>query len=579
MTKEAKIALKLTGIILDYFGLKEGVYSKLKQIWDFSVEITEDSKLDEKQKFIIKLTQGITAFLKRERAEDIEPKLEYTFSNHFDLQELMRCYDDHDKFSRYLIDKSWTRLHRNEDEFVAYERAVKFVVNAIYENLNLFNVSKETEIASLEILFSLKQMQESFGDVLSDVNFMAHYRGSLAEYLDSKKLPKKNFNNNKLHYLNPKVNFHGREKETDIINVFLHEGELFKDMHIHIWGITGPGGIGKSKFARHIADMHVHDMGVVWLEENNDIQQILDISHSKETIKYDKPILFICDYADSMEKKIIELVKYMDNTGCSVYFLLLERSKYWYTNFVRENDIIQCYALHEEPLDLLVNSLSKEASFEILDEFVVQYKRSFTEEEKQKIYDHAKSLADHDRCLFLLLTADAYITKNCNLKGMDAQKLLHNYIERTKKLLTKKYNNPKLIRSVYRLFALATALNGLNLEESYSNCIQYDIDIVREELNHDSSKVEKLLKYLSERYIGKCIIPPLLPDCVGEVLFIDEFIKLFDDFSFEWLDMIYNKNYEYISRCLQNKSGHSNFNEFTIRIEKYILTSFEEIVL
>ena len=75
MTKEAKIALKLTGIILDYFGLKEGVYSKLKQIWDFSVEITEDSKLDEKQKFIIKLTLGIRAFLKGERAEDIEPKL------------------------------------------------------------------------------------------------------------------------------------------------------------------------------------------------------------------------------------------------------------------------------------------------------------------------------------------------------------------------------------------------------------------------------------------------------------------------------------------------------------------------
>ena len=41
---------------------------------------------------------------------------------------------------------------------------------------------------------------------------------------------------------------------------------------------------------------------------------------------------------------------------------------------------------------------------------------NLTEEEKQKIYDHAKSLADHDRCLFLLLTADAYITKNCNTR-------------------------------------------------------------------------------------------------------------------------------------------------------------------
>ncbi len=533
MTKEAKIALKLTGIILDYFGLKEGVYSKLKQIWDFSVEITEDSKLDEKQKFIIKLTQGITAFLKGEKAEDIEPKLEYTFSNHFDLQELMRCYDDHDKFSRYLIDKSWTRLHRNEDEFDAYEGAVKFVVNAIYENLKLFNVSKETEIASLEILFSLKQMQESFGDMLSDVNFMAHYRGSLAEFIEKSTLPPTFTGRSRFHYLNETVKFHGRKDELETVRVFLEQGKRNDGAYsnVHIWCISGAGGVGKSKFARHIAETYYDRYGVVWLNKDN-VDKLLNAETGY--FPYEKPLLIICDYANMLEDKLVTLVKKMSESDLSVYFLLIERCGQWFKEgFMKKEYFIPICAYSDEPLELS-GKLSDEDYEKILDDFAkhdIYHGKSI---DKTLVIRKTKELDESNRCLFLLLTADAYFMNDVPEKW-SADALVESYIDRSKTLFMRNHKGSKtLCGSAFRMLALATALGGLNVRDKFPKNIKKDKD----KIYPDRTTFRLIARQVSETNISGTTMPALEPDIIGEYLFISEFLNLNDSLQKEWLELL-----------------------------------------
>ena len=549
MTKEAKIALKLTGIILDYFGLKEGVYSKLKQIWDFSVEITEDSKLDEKQKFIIKLTQGITAFLKGERAEDIEPKLEYTFSNHFDLQELIRCYDDHDKFSGYLIDKSWTRLHRNEDEFAAYERAVQFVVNAIYENLDLFNVSKETEIASLEIMFSLKQMQESFGDVLSDVNFMAHYRGSLAEFIEKSTLPPTFTGRSRFHYLNKTVKFHGREKELETVKTFLEPGKKNDGAYsnVHIWCISGAGGVGKSKFARHIAEKYYDRYGVVWLNKDN-IDQL--IKAETDYFPYEKPLLIICDYANMLEEKLTELVNKMVKSRLRAYFLLIERCGQWFKEgFIKKDIAIKLCAYSDEPLELS-GKLSDKDYEDILEDFSKHKIYHGKSIDKALVIRKTKELDKSNRCLFLLLTADAYFMEDVPEKW-SADELLENYIKRSKRQFKNNHNgSDELCDSAFRMLALATAIGGLDIDNSYDEAIEDDI----RKIYDDTEKFMLIATQVSETKVTDTIMPALEPDVIGEYLFLYEFGKLNKYTHPSWTRLIFESSYfpEFFFRCARD---------------------------
>ncbi len=549
MTKEAKIALKLTGIILDYFGLKEGVYSKLKQIWDFSVEITEDSKLDEKQKFIIKLTQGITAFLKGERAEDIEPKLEYTFSNHFDLQELIRCYDDHDKFSGYLIDKSWTRLHRNEDEFDAYKRAVKFVVNAIYENLNLFNVSKETEIASLEILFSLKQMQESFGDVLSDVNFMAHYRGSLAEFIEKSTLPPTFTEGSRFHYRNETVKFHGRENELETVKTFLEPGKKNDGAYsnVHIWCISGAGGVGKSKFARHIAETYYDRYGVVWLNKDN-IDQL--IKAETDYFPYEKPLLIICDYANMLEEKLTELVNKMVKSRLRAYFLLIERCGQWFKEgFIKKDIAIELCAYSDEPLKLS-GKLSNKDYEDILEDFSKHKIYNGKSIDKALVIRKTKELDKSNRCLFLLLTADAYFMNDVPEKW-SADELLENYIKRSKNQFKNNHSDSdELCDSAFRMLALATAIGGLDIDNSYDEAIEDDI----RKIYDDTEKFMLIATQVSETKVTDTIMPALEPDVIGEYLFLYEFGKLNKYTHPSWTRLIFESSYfpEFFFRCARD---------------------------
>lgn len=550
-----KLANEIVGIILDCFGLKEGVFAHIKSLWNFGSEIANEIKIDNKQKFIYNLTTGIEVYLRNEHIERIGDMLKYTFSKYFNLKMLMRCYDNHLEFCNFLIKKSWLNICNMDEEFEAYKCAVTFIVNAIYANLDLLDISRETDIASLEILFSLKKMQETSIELLNDSNFIIHYRGSFAEYIDNATLPKKNRSLNKVHYLNPLIGFYGRENETKKIQMFLNQNK--KDsQNIHIWGIAGSGGIGKSKLARYIAEKHIRDMGILWIDSKNKIRRILDIITSKVIMKYEKPILIICDYADSMDKEILELIEHMENTDYRIFFLLINRSATWYTHFVK-NDIALPYAYYSKALDLTDNPISQEASYCILDDFVSQYKKTISRKEKEIIYNYVRHLPEHNRCLFLLLTADAYLESN-NINGMDANKLLHNYIEHSKQLFCQKYNDSFDFQiSAYRLLSIATAIGKIDMRQNLKACYRYINTYVQTVKNKAGTNANlcDILSQLCDKNINDSILIPLQPDIVGEYLFLHEFNEIIDEEEkIEWINVLIENDFfeSFMHRCLKD---------------------------
>ena len=74
--------------------------------------------------------------------------------------------------------------------------------------------------------------------------------GTFQEYLENKLLPQHFIHRqNRFHYLNKNIRFHGRIMEITQIERF-----LFCEQEIAVWAICGQGGVGKSKFVRNICE-------------------------------------------------------------------------------------------------------------------------------------------------------------------------------------------------------------------------------------------------------------------------------------------------------------------------------------
>lgn len=258
-------AVELTEIILGYFGLNIGLFSKITSTIQRGKNIAEKNALTEKQKFIKTMESSIYSFISSENVtEDVIEKLKDTLQNHFDLQELMHHYGDHGKFCRLLAETQYSKREQvSDNSFFAYFTTLNGIVEAIFNHLDLFEVGSNASIAALQKLCDYNEMCRLYGEKLNENNYLLHYKGSFTEYIDIAKLMPKLKTSNKFSYLHYAIKFHGRKDECAAIQEFLEQ-----DKKISIWAITGAAGIGKSKFARHIAETYQHKMGVVWLTDD-----------------------------------------------------------------------------------------------------------------------------------------------------------------------------------------------------------------------------------------------------------------------------------------------------------------------
>lgn len=401
-----------------------------------------------------------------------------------------------------------------------------------------------------EIFEKLEDMsaesQEQIRTFEESITNQIAYSGSFQEYLDNTELPISRSNyENRLLYLNDTIPLCGREKEISNLHSF-----LFSKERVAVWAICGQGGVGKSKLARHICQKYDHDFKFVWLKDV-DFSKIAEITSG---YLYDKPLVFVCDYADERERNIVTLIESIfDSKIKNARFLLLSRDEKWYLRFAKNNSVITEIGFKQtskhEPLNLSIYNLSNEAYSQIL----TKYQKAF--------YPNHQSLSDGDinfiltrakkatptnsvsmranRCLFVLLVADSFLQGHLTEES-DSDQLLIHFFERSMEHLA--YSDSIKVPG-FRLLALATALRGIDIyDDTLPDFIKQDINTINSELNNCAKSIEDFWNKLSENFFEKNILHPYEPDLIGEYLFLWQFFDyLMEPDRRKWCEYLIEK--------------------------------------
>ncbi len=383
---------------------------------------------------------------------------------------------------------------------------------------------------------------------------------SFQEYVDTSLIPR-DLIKNRFSFRNPTIRFQGRSQEIKLINDFMSSEEDYL-----LWSLTGSGGIGKSKFALYISKKYKKlGWNVVWLNKS-EIAKLLVLFNN---YSYSNNTLFVFDYAGSFVKEIakfIELLFNTSNNSCT-RFLLIERISYgyekrntdsWYNKLKYESDVIEEIEYKSRSLDLKYYPLKKHEYSLILDDFS---KGKLKEYEKREIIKFVENLKftnnserfcqANNRCLFLLFAADAYLDSSYS-SHWNASDLMKRCINHHIKIIENKYSvsameNGKII------LAFATAMGGFDINEC-CELVKDSAENIKRELCYksDISKTKTFLQDLSEKEIDNLFVAPLMPDIIGEFLFLSVFSNLDEDIQNQWMSQLLKEHYfiSFVEHCL-----------------------------
>ena len=402
-------------------------------------------------------------------------------------------------------------------------------------------------------------------------------KDSFFEYLQNTTLPRTfTNNNNKFHYLNANIILRGRDSEIKQLERFLYSRDI-----VSIWAISGQGGVGKSKLARHICERNSWCFKPVWLNKT-EFDRIRSI---RSWYAYEKPILFVCDYADELNPDIIDLIQKMHDHNIWSRFLLIVRQSNWYEGF-KKNAVVKehCYGISEAaPIDLSISRLGQENYRLIIEDFRLAYysEKILTEKDIQLILDNTQKLSPTNsismrdsRCLFMLLITDALLKGKLE-ECVDGKDLVDTYFDRSIK-----HKDSDYVEAGYRLFALATALGGLNISDrSLPKFITDDIDSINSKYPSKQERNSFLEKIADGIYTkDRTILQPIEPDIIGEYLFLWQYGEcIHEEKQDEWLKYLSEKILsqdkgvtDFVSRCAADwkKAGHDFIEAVNKRISE-----------
>lgn len=579
---DSEIALNIVGLVLNVFGLPTGLFSKIKDAILIGKDIAEKNKLSDKEKFIRELTETATKITHNENcSEDVIEIIVATLSDseRFSAKKILEHINDVDGYITELTQS----YSENDPSAEGYKRAMEQLLKVVYDNLQILGIASDSEEAILKKLYSFEKLSKENLAILPELK----YRGTFAEWLDGQKLPQP-IKSNIFNYCNPQIGFYGREQELEELQEFMDQP------FVSVWGIAGPGGSGKSKLARRFAINKEKDIKTVWLDATC-FKKLLNDNFNNDYI-YLKPVLFICDYSAQYEDELKKLIeKFCGHPSARVKFLLLERQKNWYVSFIKNNDLVRDNSFRDKikpkaffnrpknidigtqtfnmgtappksPIDLTDAKLDEQACKKIIDDLAgstddntPRYPdANLQDEDYEKIINRAKELTENKtaiRCLFMLLLTDAFL-RGEKIQEMDAEALLHNYIDRSKKHIAKQYSNDLANRG-FKVLAYATALNDIEWEEEHS-AIQEHLDYIMDHFSDDCESVNEFFGKLSEEEKAGTV-SALKPDLVGEFLFLHIWKNLYRRSKKEWLSsLLYQQNsHDFLSRCLTNWQDES----------------------
>lgn len=487
--------------------------------------------------------KAVEGYIKKIRNE--EKKLSFYYLHKEKAPELVECLFK--ECVNVLKDKKIT------DEVL--RSVLTNLVSILIQNNKGVMLLTELSDITKDILDRLKQDGKDIDILKNDLEALKKALDALlpkyATYVNNAELPSV-ITSNIFSFRNPNITFCGRESELTKLK------EWLKRPGISVWGITGPGGIGKSRLALHLARLDDADWQTVWLDE-----ALLKALLGCTEFNFNKPVLFICDYASQYESQLKLIIDKMSWANANAKFLLLERSAVWYNEFRCKNDIIKENSL-KDPIELEKSAFSDDDYFHIMQDIADhEYEgRMIPDDAKRSIIEKSKELSEGEgyvRCLFLMLITDAYL-RDESIQVINAKELLHNYIEHSKKIISDKYGE-EITESGLRVLAYATVCDGVKWEEKYP-AIQSDLDKIMEHFPDDREKVNDFFSQLSETEISNIVVA-LKPDLIGEFLFLNIWEKLFKSSRIKWISELCNNNFSkrFLARCLADWQDNSDLLE------------------
>lgn len=496
------------------------------------------------------------------------------------------------------------RGNGNEEAIRKYCNAIiDFVGACLYDKISDNNKQLASEITAVTNEY-YKHLVNEMGD-LRDIELKIlneiRYFGSFAEQIDNLGLPKV-ITTNKFSFANPNMGFYGRYDEQKEIEKFMSDNRL-----LLFWSITGRGGVGKSKFALHLCKKYEQEnWKSVWL--NKDI--IENLNRISRNDRYNKPLLFICDYAG----EYIESIKtFLLNISCrtqnKIRLLLLERSGYnqysnndyftcydtWYTHLssghssdeIKETEYctnslnLDNYVLDDEDMFSMLDDFSSKKLSEINKKEIVAFvKTSLNSVSEEDNYLHSE-----ERCLFVLFTADAFLHEN-DYKCWDTKTLIDQYIKRFKRSLAVQYDK-SICSTAYIILAIATAIGTISFENiDYDDVFDYYINLIKDKLNYniDIHNVILFLSILCEKETLNLNVYPMLPDLVGEFFFIDTFSRISSESKYKLYKVFCSEKYKgyfcnFLKRCLNDWHSLDNFKKIIKEIFEFaVKNNYNEFI-
>ena len=377
-------------------------------------------------------------------------------------------------------------------------------------------------------------------------------------------------NTKPLHYTSNVIkNIVGREKELSQLKKFMDQR-----CNVSVWGIQGPGGVGKNKLVYEFIKTYTDDE--MWSFRIVDYRKVALFNLCNDW-NYDKNLCLVIDYSEFVKEQICEWLSKLSikkRRGKKLRIILLSRVTDGF-----EHELEACGNVYYKNHKFLnVSMLSMEECIDLANQYSNYFKkRPLTEEERKRISASIKAnlnAADY-RPLFILLITIVSLSRRHSSSVMNWIEICDYVYEKDNKELKTLIPDNDIRLSLNNLIMFSTVF-GKTLMDKQHSFIGSDASNVLDYLLKNDKDFFELSIEMTGRYTdndGKYMLYPKTPDIIGEYFVL----KRMRNNAFplgEWSDYIVknlDESKSFWFRTINDFAPNADFDVLFCRLFKSIL--------